>query len=112
LAVLFGSWLYTRMDAQCLARQTCHPLEPKSKWVRSIQRSISHIRKQINPPLQPNWIGGDVSAGLRVVISEVVVMEACFWVVVLAREAEGILNSLDRRYCLSKGGVNRFPGDY
>jgi hypothetical protein len=51
----------------------------KSNWV------ILDICKQINPPFQSNWIGGDVSSRLGVVVAEVVVMETGLLVVVLTR---------------------------
>jgi hypothetical protein len=43
------------------------------------------ITEQIYPSFQPNWIGGDVSASLRVVVAEVIVMETRLSVIVLAR---------------------------
>ena len=57
----------------------------KSPRIHPIHRIRGNVRKQIDPPLQFDGIGGDVSAGLGVVVSEVVVMESCLLVVVLAR---------------------------
>jgi len=57
----------------------------QSVRIDQINGIIQHVSKQIYPSFQANRIGGDVSSGLGVVVAEVIVMESCFWVVVLAR---------------------------
>ena len=81
----------------------------QAPWVYITYGRIFDISKQIYPAPQPNRIGGDVSSCLGIVISEVIVMQSRLLVVILAREAEGILDILNRNRCLAEGGVNCLP---
>ncbi len=108
------SWVLTKYLSPVIDPVNSSTFKEKTvqpEQINQVQRVICHIRKQINPALQPNWIRGDVSSGLGVVVAEVVVMESCFLVVVLARESEWILNRLNRSDCFTKRSINRFPGD-
>src|SRR3954469_21426506 len=49
---------------------------------------IAHIGNRVGRGFEPKGVRGGVAAGLRVVVAKVVVVQAGFWVVVLAGEAE------------------------
>jgi hypothetical protein len=79
--IMTSSSAYTPLAAW---RDVIRPVQPPR--IYQIDGIALDINKQINPPLQPYGIGSYISPGLRIVISEVVVMQSCFLVVVLARK--------------------------
>ena len=57
----------------------------KTPRINPIRRVRVDVEEQIYPTLQSDWIGSYISSCLRIVVSEVIVVEPCFRVVVLAR---------------------------